>query len=881
METQTTTAQTSRLDQVIQNVLLKAGVLNRAQLERPVDEARRRKVPLLDTLLEGRYVSEDQLADTFANWSRLPRVRLAAVNVQSEALRQISESLARRYICMPVTVDDRTLVVAMANPLDYDAVQDLQFATGLTIKPVVASRTEILDGVEEQYGTNRRLHDMLQFVPDTSDVRMNTEEAPVLAPDPSSGVTITSVESTEVAEANADDAPVVKMSNVIIRDAIEARASDIHIEPALHTVQVRLRVDGTLRDFMQVPKWLHNALVSRLKVLSKLDISEKRLPQDGRINVQLDGRQLDMRVSTLPTLFGEKVVMRVLGSQTVPDLAQMVSESQLATIRGALSQPQGTILVTGPTGSGKTTTLYSMVMARRSPELNIVTVEDPIEYRLDGVTQVQVNARAGLTFAGTLRAILRQDPDVVLLGEIRDLETAQIAFQASQTGHLVLSTLHTGSAIATVTRLIDLGIEAFMISSSVNLIVAQRLARRICDRCHGRKSTAAHSVTADASEGKLMRLDDLATQTCDKCAGTGFAGRVGIYELLPMVPRLRELIHARAPEAELRKTAQQIGVKFLMDDAQEKVRGGVTTSEEVARVVHIQQEATVLCPECRAVLGAEFAACPYCLHTLRLRCGSCGQDLRRDWKICPYCNTRTAQADVHAPEKARIPARLPAMDGATFAAFTESGATLLPKGGSHENGHLGSHENRQGGSHEGVRAAAAASAEPTPAAAQTNPAPAPVTSSAPAAPTTGLAVPPPPDGDSTGPAHRRLRVLVVDDDQDIQTVVRATVSRLSVATDIRTAKDGIEAVDKVREQIPDLIVLDINMPRMDGFTVCETLRSDIRTAFVPILMLTANADESSRSKGYLVGTDDYMSKPFAPPDLNLRITRLLRRTYGV
>jgi type IV pilus assembly protein PilB len=836
------------MDQVIQNVLLKTGVLNRWQLERPMDEARKRKVPLFDTLLEGRYVSEELLADTFANWSKLPRIKLAAANVQSEAIRQVSENLARKYTCMPVSVEDRTLVLAMANPLDYDAMQDLQFATGLTIKPVVASRTEILDGVEERYSTNKRLNGILAYVHEVTDIRMNTEDAP--PPEPPSGVNITALsESTEVAEASADDAPVVKMCNVIIRDAIESRASDIHVEPSLHTVQVRLRVDGTLRDFMQVPKWLHNALVSRLKILSKLDIAEKRLPQDGRINVQIDGRHLDMRVSTLPTLFGEKVVMRVLGAQTVPQMAQMgLTASQVATINGALHQPQGMILVTGPTGSGKTTTLYSMVTARRSPELNIVTVEDPIEYRLDGITQVQVNVRAGLTFASTLRAILRQDPDVVLLGEIRDLETAQIAFQAAQTGHLVLATLHTGSAIATITRLVDLGIEPFLISSSINLIVAQRLARKICDQCHGRKTTAVEDVTADASEGKLMRLDALSTQTCEKCGGSGYSGRVGVYELLPIVPRIRDLIHSRASEAELRKAAQQVGVKFLMEDVQDKIKSGLTTAEEVARVVHVQEEATVLCPECRAVLGAEFAACPYCLHTLRRRCGACGQDLRSDWKICPYCNTRAAHA---APTHGKpAVASLPPPSVPLLAATAVDDPAPAPR-------------------------APIGESKPSPSR------PAPDVTSTSATSSAGLAVPPPPGADTSLPARRRLRVLVVDDDQDIRTVVKATVSRLNVETDISVAVDGADALEKVERQIPDLVILDVNMPRVDGFGFCEKLRSDIRTAFVPILMLTANADESSRSKGYLVGTDDYMSKPFAPPDLNLRITRLLRRTYGV
>lgn len=816
------------MDQAVQNLLLKAGLLSRAHLDKSLDEARQRKMPLLDVLIEGRYVSDDVLAETFAQWSRIPRIRLAAVSIQSEATRAISEGLARKYCCLPVSLEEGKLVLAMANPLDFEAVQDLEFATGLRIKPVVASRAEILDGIEERYTTSQRLTGFLEFVPEVTDIRITSDEGSVPPPPaPDETTVVGGVEMVEVAEAGADDAPVVKMVNVIIRDAIEARASDIHIEPGLHTVQVRLRVDGTLRDFMQVPKWLQNAVVSRLKILAKLDISEKRLPQDGRVNVQCEGRQVDVRVSTLPTLFGEKVVLRLLGTQTLPDFAEMgLSPAQIQLIRAALHQPQGTIIVTGPTGSGKSTSLYAMVQARRSPELNIVTVEDPIEYRLEGIAQVQVNTKAGLTFASTLRAILRQDPDVILLGEIRDLETAQIAFQASQTGHLVLTTLHTGSAVATVTRLIDLGIEPFLISSAVNLIMAQRLARRVCSACGGRKTAAVPETGADPAQGALIKLSDaVAPRSCEACGGTGYAGRVGIYELLPMTPRIRELIHNRASEAELRKAAMQAGMTFLIQDAQDKIKAGLTTQEEVARVIQAEEEATILCPKCRAVLGADFAACPYCLHTMRRRCSSCGQDLRAEWKMCPYCSTRVEEAGAPAAPAAarpRLPAPAPAAD---------------------------------------IRFESVVDAASWPAVSS----PAPI----------------PPGSVAEDPERRKLRILVVDDDRDIQRIVAWTVSRLPVETDVRTADDGADALEKIGQAIPDLIILDVNMPRLDGFGVCERLRSDIRTAFVPILMLTASTDEASRTRGYLVGTDDYMSKPFVPPDLNLRVTRLLRRTYGV
>jgi type IV pilus assembly protein PilB len=793
-------------------LLVQTGIMTQKDLDRSLELARKKNMSLLDVILEEKQISEEELADTFARWLKLPRVKLATTVVENEATKAIGEDLAHKHLCLPLKVEGKVLILAMANPADYDAIQDVQFVSGYTVRPVVASRTEIVDGISQVYQTDDRLQDFLENVSETGDF--------AILPGEKEEVDLDTMESRSAAELP----PVVKMCNLIIQDSIKTSASDIHIEPLLNAVQVRLRVDGVLRDYMQVPKWLHNAVVSRLKILAKLDIAERRLPQDGRIKVQLQGRPVDIRVSTLPTHFGEKVVMRILGSSEIPSFKVMgFAPHQVQTIENALAQPQGMVLVTGPTGSGKSTSLYSMVIKRKSAEVNIITVEDPIEYQLAGINQVQVNIKAGLTFAGCLRSILRQDPDVILVGEIRDLETAEIAFQAAMTGHLVLSSLHTNSSLATVARLLDLGVDPFAITSSISVILAQRLARRICLRC---------KEEYQPSSGLLerLRVDDPNTKFyrgrgCSACGDTGYAGRVGIYEVLRMTPSLKELVHRKAPEPELRKAAGLAGVRFLLEEAMDKVRQGLTTLDEVLRVVQLQEDEITRCPKCSAFINLDFSTCPYCMHALRYLCDACGQELKLEWKLCPYCNTRVNRS---AAESEGAPKALPA------------------------------------GSDEAPTAAEAPPAEAAAAAAASGPGDGPPLRAR--APIAGV---------------KKPRILVVDDDEGIKKVIQKALGQLPYEVDIRTAADGVEAVEQVAQEAPDLVVLDVMMPRMDGFAVCQKLREDVRTTFIPIMMLTANADEGSRTKGYLVGTDDYLTKPFSVPELNARVMRLLRRTYGI
>jgi type IV pilus assembly protein PilB len=1010
------------MSKTLEGLLRHAGLLTDRQLQKSVEQARRRNVPLIDVVLKDDNVPEDLLAEAFSTRLNIPRVRMATTPVEPDALKKVPEKLARKYTCLPLRLEGKTLVLAMADPSDYAAIQDVEFSASLKVRPVVATHSEIGDAVEEHYDPEDRIGTFLLNVPDVTDLR-------IMAPE-TQDIDLDEAHSRSAAEIT----PVIKMCNLLISDAIKCGASDLHIEPALNDVQVRVRVDGVLRDYTHLPKWLHNPLVSRLKIVAKLDIAERRLPQDGRVNVVYQGRALDLRVSTLPMNFGEKVVLRVLGGGTLPTLAKLgLTSSQTARLESAVAQPQGMILITGPTGSGKTTTLYAMLNHRRSPEVNIVTIEDPIEYQLPGINQVQINTRAGLTFAGVLRSILRQDPDVILVGETRDQETAEVAFQAAMTGHLVLSTLHTNSAIATITRLYDLGVDPNILATSLTLVVAQRLVRRICEHCR-------EPITPDAATLERLGLGPADTMPmfrgrgCAACGQTGYSGRVGVYEFLKPTPTIRKLINDRAGEADLRKAAKQARLRLLRDDALDKVRSGVTSSEEVLRVIQIEDE-EIPCPQCHALIQTTFASCPFCRYSLKTLCRGCGQELSVDWNACPYCNqsmlATTPREPAEEASEDAIPPPAPPPERAvrpstalpepsapwypglqpvdfdlepiatgksetpdkppTFAELGEvslgapawvtpspsapssrkaaparsaplpaiaEGAVVEPPAPAFELTHGVVEEvavaSPPGATEEIAAPGAAETAplvveapaaielpppvirepatprDPSPATVSRPPKPMPVrldeieallrdietmTPSVPArapgapqvSPIVERAAPPirpkpaapvqPPAGpgetgvsaprQEPGPdlvftvPSKRLRILIVDDDEDIREVVRITLRRLPIAVDIETASDGVEALELANLRPPDLVILDIMMPRMNGFDTCQRLRQNLRTAFVPILMLTASADESSRTQGYLVGTDDYMSKPFLPIDLNMRITRLLRRTYGI
>jgi type IV pilus assembly protein PilB len=467
-----------------------------------------------------------------------------------------------------------------------------------------------------------------------------------------------------------DSAPIIDLVDLVVNSAITSRASDVHIEPMEKGVLVRHRLDGLLKEVMDLPKWVHEGLVARMKIMGGMDIAEKRLPQDGRLRIKTeDGKDVDFRVSTLRTLFGEKIVLRVLDHRKgAPPLEELgFAANTMEELKFFLKHQHGMILVVGPTGSGKTTTLCSALTSIKSGRTNIITIEDPIEYQIPGVNQTQVNEKAKLTFSSALRAILRQDPDVILVGEIRDQETAKIAMQAAQTGHLVLSTLHTDDAPSTVTRLTDMGMEPYVIGSALIGVVAQRLVRRLCLSCRRQYTPEADTLRAlNISEPSASQFAFYRAVGCEECNHTGYRGRIALYEVMRVNDKVRRLIAQRGGEDIVRDAAVAAGMTTLGEDGLAKVKAGVTTAEELLRVVTEVRELRTLCPSCSGAVAMDFIACPHCGHRLGGGCPKCGRALQAGWTFCPFCATTTAPAKPKKKLRDQRTLELPAMNVAEF-----------------------------------------------------------------------------------------------------------------------------------------------------------------------------------------------------------------------
>jgi type IV pilus assembly protein PilB len=518
-------------------------------------------------------VKEEDVTRCLGEQYGIPYIDLDAHTLAPEVIRLIHPGIVQKHLVIPVAKAGTTLTVAMADPTNVFAVDDIKFMTGLKVELMVATESAIRRAIDRFYDSSETLQNVMASIEDAGMEVMEEQE------DGSPNI-------GDLRQA-VEEAPVVKLVNLILAEAIKKGASDIHAEPYEKVFRVRFRIDGALYKVMTPPMSLKNAIISRLKIMADLDISERRLPQDGRMKVKYKGREVDFRVSTLPTLFGEKVVMRLLDRSNLKlDLSKLGFEPKaLADFEEAIRAPYGMILVTGPTGSGKTTTLYSALDHLNQPETNIMTAEDPVEFNLKGINQVQIRENVGLNFATALRSFLRQDPDVIMVGEIRDYETAEIAVKAALTGHLVLSTLHTNDAPSTVTRLLNMGIEPFLVASSVLLILAQRLLRRICMHCRVPVVVPPHAlVDVGLSPEEVASITCYKGKGCETCNGTGYKGRIAIYEVMALNADLRDLVLAGATAPAIKRGAIQHGMRTLRMSGLEKLKGGITTVEEVVRV---------------------------------------------------------------------------------------------------------------------------------------------------------------------------------------------------------------------------------------------------------------------------------------------------------
>jgi type IV pilus assembly protein PilB len=548
------------------NILVEDGHISLAQLTLALDEQRLHGRSLGRVLIEMEMISEDRLVAALATQAGLEFVDLTDFAVDGDAVRLVPEQVSRRHYALPIAHVDGKLVVAMADPANVFAIDDIRSTTRLEVKPVVATKSDVLAAIDRFHRGDAEMNELASGFQDTDQ-----------------GDALSTI--TEVVE----DAPIVKFVNILITQAVQDRASDIHIEPAEKDLRVRFRIDGVLHEVMRSPRTITAGVTSRLKIMADINIAERRIPQDGRLSTVVNGKKVDLRVATLPTVWGEKIVMRILDNSTammqLSDLG--FGAANYDVYSQSFAKPYGMILVTGPTGSGKSTTLYATLNIVSNPKLNVITVEDPVEYRLPGINQVQTNAKAGLTFASALRSILRSDPDVVLLGEIRDRETAHIAIEAALTGHLVLSTLHTNDAPSAIIRLTEMGIEPFLVGSALDCVLAQRLARKLCPKCK-------HEFTPTRQELVDMRMPISADEPvptlyrpvgCSACSKTGYRGRIALHEVMAVSEDIERLAVERASTLAISRVAKEQGMVTLRDDGLAKVKAGLTSMEEILRVV--------------------------------------------------------------------------------------------------------------------------------------------------------------------------------------------------------------------------------------------------------------------------------------------------------
>ncbi|PGT88162.1 GspE/PulE family protein [Bacillus sp. AFS040349] len=540
------------------DLLLDSGLITEEQLQSALAEKQKGQ-RLGDALLERGFITEQQLIEVLEFQLGIPHVSLYRFPFDQKLVKLVSKEMAKRNLLIPIKVEGDKLFVAMADPMDFYAIDDLRLATGFQIETAIASKDDILRAINKYYEIDDSMSDIMNQ--------------------------LTVQDEVQEEKITSDDSPVVRLVNQILQNAVQQKASDIHIDPQETKVLIRFRVDGVLKNERTFPKHMQSVLVARLKIMANLDITEHRVPQDGRIKMHIEFHPIDLRVSTLPTIYGEKIVMRILDlGSTLNDLNKLGFNSlNLKRFKTLIENPTGIMLITGPTGSGKSSTLYAALNHLNSEEVNIITIEDPVEYQLEGINQIQVNANVGMTFAKGLRSILRQDPNIIMVGEIRDRETADVAVRASLTGHLVLSTLHTNDSLGTITRLVDMGVEPFLVASSLTGVVAQRLVRKVCRDCASEQAPTQREIEIFAKRG--LSIDKVVRgRGCGTCNMTGYKGRLAIHELLMLSDEMKRVIMNNEPFSKLRDLAIKNKTIFLIDDGLLKVKQGLTTTEEILRV---------------------------------------------------------------------------------------------------------------------------------------------------------------------------------------------------------------------------------------------------------------------------------------------------------
>ncbi|HKS06478.1 MAG TPA: ATPase, T2SS/T4P/T4SS family [Gemmatimonadaceae bacterium] len=742
------------------------------------------------------WVNDDQILTALSTRFRMKIANVGQVSPQ--ALEDVTEDLSRRYNILPLAITDSTVEIATSDPHDLDCERTLAFVLGRTVKMALASPSQIKLKLDELFTPETVIEKILdEGFEGVEELEAVSEEAP---------------DEFELSLGQASDQPIIRLVDRIIAKAIQLRSSDIHLEPEETGMMVRYRIDGVLKDDSTIPRPLGTPLVARVKIMATLDIADRLRPQDGRARVSVGGSRVDLRISTLPVSLGEKVVIRILDARhTVLSLENLgLTPFEVERINTMLQVREGMILVTGPTGSGKTTTLYSMIRSIQKRGVNIVTVEDPVEYRLQGIVQVQVNEKTGLTFPAALRSILRQDPDVILVGEVRDRETAQIAIQAALTGHLVLTTLHTIDAASSVTRLTDIGIETYKTAAALKGILAQRLLRRLCPHCK--------QLVVEEMPERLKKYFPPGSAVyrpggCSECSNTGYRGRLAITETLIPNAEVERRVAANESPDRIADAAREGGMRTLWESGVEHVKGGMTSVDELARVLEIPDE-----PAPRPSASVPAPAAP-----------------SRPSGMTPASAVNTAAAAPPSIVDAPPP---PAV---THDDAPARPSTPIPR-------HSGPHTAKRDGTLHG----------------------------APARPMF--------EGsafdllDEHKPAARTgvpRSVLLVEDEDALRRVVRDLLERDGFI--VHEAGDGVVALDQIDRSAPDVVVLDLNLPRLDGYGVLSHLRSRQATRDIPVIVLTAKGDEDSEVRVFEYGATEYITKPFRPRALIARLNALLRR----